>query len=381
MAIEHKIKFYPVDNGDNTLIKLHDGITILTDCQIRSGNENSSGVKIYDVKSDLLNEIRRDKNGNPYIDLFILTHPHQDHCLGFKANFFTGNPTDYKESNKKNGEIIIGEIWVTQKVFSTENSIDANAIRTEANRRIRLFNENNSDAENQGNIVRIIGYNDKDKTVEGLHYIPGQTINVFNGDSSDYLELFIHAPFKSTLITSKAEEDENLASIVYQANFRLKKEGSIETKVIIGGDADHYVFDEIMKISKRKNREDRLKWDLLLAPHHCSWSFFNDTPVKDNPEPTSSSKEFLSYRETNAFVVTSSIEIENNNQNPPCYEAKIEYVKSVGSSRFYNTAVNEDKKAPKPIVFTISDGGISKSTVTLGASSLTSASIPRAGRK
>lgn len=110
MNVEHKIKFYPVGNGDNTLIKLYDGTTILTDCQIRSGQEDSNGVKIYDVKSDLLNEVKRNNQGYPYVDLFILTHPHKDHCLGFNDNFYTGNPADYSDTNKTKGEIIIGEL-------------------------------------------------------------------------------------------------------------------------------------------------------------------------------------------------------------------------------------------------------------------------------
>ena len=40
----------------------------------------------YDVKKDLLAELNRDSQGHPYVDLFVSTHPHDDHCIGFKDN-------------------------------------------------------------------------------------------------------------------------------------------------------------------------------------------------------------------------------------------------------------------------------------------------------
>ena len=41
------------------------------------------------VKKDLLDSIQF-RNQNPYVDVFILTHGDQDHCLGFKDNFYQG---------------------------------------------------------------------------------------------------------------------------------------------------------------------------------------------------------------------------------------------------------------------------------------------------
>ena len=168
MSTQHKIKFYPVGNADNTLIKLHDGTTILIDCQIREGEDDSNGVKIFDVKQDLLKELSKDGNDNYYVDLFVFTHPHEDHCLGFEKNFYSGAPNEYSNSNRDNEEIIIGEIWVTQQAFSNNLCDDAGAIRKEAKRRRRkLFEEKDSKRNKYGNILRIIGYNDSDNTTEG----------------------------------------------------------------------------------------------------------------------------------------------------------------------------------------------------------------------
>ena len=62
METAHKIKFYPVDNGDNVLLKLGDNTTVIIDCQIRQSEKNADGVTIYDVKKDLMAELRKDSN-------------------------------------------------------------------------------------------------------------------------------------------------------------------------------------------------------------------------------------------------------------------------------------------------------------------------------
>ena len=230
--------------------------------------------------------------------------------------------------------------------------------------------------------MRIIGYNEDDTTVDGLHYVPGKTVNVFNGKTNDYLSMFIHAPFKKDLVRGKADKDENAASIVVQIQLRTKKSGEINSRIIIGGDADHYVWEQILTKSKDNNNEDKLNWDLFLAPHHCSWSFFNDTPYKDNKTPKDYALEFLDYGEDGAHIVASSRKIVNNDDNPPSYQAKREYVKKVGEGRFQNTAVHINEKAPEPLVYTITeDDGITllKKSIAAPAAILNNPA-PRAGR-
>jgi hypothetical protein len=382
MAVEHKIKFYPVDNGDNVLLKLDDNTTVIVDCQIRQSEENSDGVTIYDVKKDLIKELKKNSDNNPFVDLFINTHPHQDHCLGFEKNFYCGSPNDYKDTNRKNEEIIIGELWITQRIFSNDLCSDGGAIRREAKRRKKLFEDGSSESFKFGNILHIIGYNEDDTTVDGLHYVPSKTVNTFNGKTNDYLSMFIHAPFKSDLVRGKADKDENAASIAVQIQLRTKKNGGIKSQIIIGGDADHYVWEQILEKSKKNNNEDKLNWDLFLAPHHCSWTFFNDTPHKDNKTSKDYALEFLDYRNTNAQIIASSVKIIDNDSNPPCYQAKQEYVKKVGDSKFKNTAVHKNEKTPEPLVYTITedDGLMLQKTAAAASTIILSSSAPRAGR-
>ncbi len=374
------IKFYPVDNADNILIKLIDDSTIQIDCQIREGEENANGVKIFDVKKDLLKELKRDSKNNPFVDLFVLTHPHKDHCFGFEGNYYGGNPDEYSDINRENDEIIIGELWVTQQIFLNDLCQQAILIRKEAKRRRELFEKDPKKADTYGNRIRIIGYNDLDKTVEGLHYTPGTIVNKFNGKVSDFIEFFIHAPFKSDLVIGRAEKDHNSTSIIFQASFRLAKGGHTITRALFGGDADHYKWEKVLRISESNNNQDKLMWDIFLSPHHCSWSFFNDRPYEDNKTPKDYALELLDYRQGNAYVVASCVKIEDDDNNPPHHQAKEQYVKKVGSGYFRNTAINKSSLAPEPLEFVIEVNGIKLTkTESAAAFGIIGNSTPRAG--
>ncbi len=375
--MSHKIKFYPVGNGDNVLLKLTDGFTAMFDCQIRKPEKKDDGTEVYDVKKDLMEELQT-VNGKPFVDLFVNSHPHEDHCLGYDANFYHGDPDDYGDTNKENEEIIIGELWVTQKVFQLNLCDDANAIRNEANRRLRLFRSGDAKADKLGNRIHIIGYNDEDKIEEGIHYIPGSTIYKINGKYLSGLNIFIHAPLKSDIQTSWADKDENIASIVMQLNINSEQRVS---RVFICGDADHYVFEHIMDISEAKSNEDALKWDILLAPHHCSWSFFNDTPQKDHPDVVDSASKFLGYANEGAHIVSSSNKIEDNDNNPPHFQARKQYIKTVTAERFKNTAINGGEKKPQPIVYEFDSDGITfkRALSYTGTTTILGSSTPRAG--
>lgn len=378
----HKIKFYPVDNADNILIKLSDSTTIIADCQIKECKENSDGIKTYDVKKDLMEELEKDMNNNLFVDLFINSHPHEDHCLGFEKNFYYGDPNDYTDVNRDNQEIIIGELWVTKMVFSNDLCGDGGAIRREAKRRKKLFEENPTQSNRSGNRIKIIGYNEIDSKVEGLHYVPGMTVDSFNGKNNSYLSLFIHAPFKSDLVRGQANKDHNATSIVLQMKFSYLPYGETVSRLILGGDADHYVWEQVLEKSKKNNNADKLEWDLFLAPHHCSWSFFNDTPHENNKEPKDYSLEFLNYAKQGAHIITSSKKIEDKEPNPPHYNAKLEYEKKVGALKFKNTAINKDENAPEPLIYIIDDNGFTlDKKISPASHNILTKPTPRAGKK
>lgn len=359
----NKIKYYPVNNGDMSLISLKDNTTILIDCNIREGDKDSDGNSIYNVKEDLLKSIQK-RNGNPFLDLFILSHPDEDHCRGFKKNFYKGAPEDYNDTNKKNEEIIIDEIWVTSMLFTTEQSNDANSIRNEVNRRKRLTG---NDKEKRGNRLRLIGYDEDKKFENVVSYVPGDEINKLNDKIYNNFSFFIHAPFKKDLITSRANADRNSSSIVVQARFKDKDTDTDHiTFALFGGDADHYIWEKIIDISEKNNNSKYLKWDLFLSPHHCSWTFFNNVSydIKENQTPKESSLRLLNeYREAKGKIISSSKKIVKEKPNPPHKPAKDEYIKTLDSiDDFFELAIIPKESAPEPVEFIVTNNGITKST-------------------
>lgn len=358
--MEHKIKFYPVGNADCTLIKLSNGKTIIVDCQIRNAFDDKGNQICYDVKTDLLHELKRDEDGHPFVDLYVSTHPHDDHCIGFGNHFYHGDPEDYND--EKNEFIIIGELWVSPYALKNDVSDSAADIRKEAKRRRALYDQNNQYTGEYGNYLRIVGY-DKDKEFDSRYgYIPGTLVKEVNGESLSWLEIFIHAPFKEDVEEAKEESDKNAVSIVLQFAFSLKGKPDI-AKMLVGGDAEHQVWQHILV---NNQDEEKLAWDVFQAPHHCSWTFFNDT--EDKEHVLQSAEDILAKRRNDdGFIIASSNEIKNEKPNPPHYEAKVEYKKRLKrKSNFLNTAIHcVENDISQPIVLVVTDSGVQDRTANM----------------
>lgn len=374
--MEHIIKYYPVGNGDCSLIKLDDGTTMIIDCQISEITKDDKD-SLFDVKTDLLKELNKDEKGHPFVDLFVNTHPHSDHCAGFEKNFFCGKLEDYDAKDDKD-KIVIGELWVSPMAFA--NSIDESAkpIRVEAKRRRKLYDEDSDYAGEYGSFLRIIGY-DKDKNFDTRYgYIPGTEVDTINDEKLDKFSIFIHAPFKDCVETGKEKDDKNEVSIVLHLTFK-DEEGKTLCRVLTAGDAEYDVWD---KIVENNNDDEKLRWNIFLAPHHCSWTFFNSTNNKE--EIKDSSKIILEKQLPGAHIVTSCSSIKHLDPKatpPPCDEAVKEYKKRLksGEDHFLNTA-DEYCSTRKPIVFKITENGKIREKVVISTiQSVVSKPAPRAG--
>lgn len=166
---------------------------------------------------------------------------------------------------------------------------------------------------------------------------------------------------------------------VVQFGFKIAGYTGYKSKVLLGGDAEHEIWQHILD---NNTDEEKLKWNIFLAPHHCSWSFFNDS---DNKEETKPSAENILNKQigNSAHIVASSNEIKDDDNNPPCYEAKQEYVKKLkaGSSHFLNTATHSKVGSiSQPIVFKINENGKTlRENATVAGTSSISNPAPRAG--
>lgn len=177
-----------------------------------------------------------------------------------------------------------------------------------------------------------------------------------------WLEIFIHAPFKEDVEEAKEESDKNAVSIVLQFAFSLKGKPDI-TKMLVGGDAEHQVWQHILD-----NNQDgeKLAWDVFQTPHHCSWTFFNDT--EDKEHVLQSAEDILAKRrDDDGLIIASSNEIKNEKPNPPHYEAKVEYKKRLKrKSNFLNTAIHcVENDISQPIVLVVTDSGVQDRTANM----------------
>lgn len=378
--MEHTIKYYPVGNADCTLIKLDNGKTIIVDCQILDNLNDNNGKQVeFDVKADLLKELQKDAFGRPFVDLFISTHPHDDHCKGFAGNFYRGEVSDYDDKKNKD-EIIIEELWITPRGMKNNLADTAVDIRKEAKRRRDLYDGDEDFKGSRGNYLRIIGY-DQDKEFDTRYcYVPGTTVTDVHGSYLSWLDIFIHAPFKEDVETSKRYDDKNATSVVVQFGFKISGYADYKSRVLMGGDAEHDIWQHIID---NNTDEEKLKWNIFLSPHHCSWSFFNES---DNKKEILPSAETILNKQigASAHVVASSKEIKNDGNNPPCYEAKQEYIKKLksGASHFLNTATHSKVGGiPQPIEFKINEYGktLKETTTEAGGSSISNPA-PRAGK-
>ncbi|HET8861042.1 cobyric acid synthase CobQ [Marivirga sp.] len=378
------IKIYPVGNGDTTLIKLKNGQTILNDCKIRDGEIHpETGNHIFDVKTDLLKNVNN--TGNKYeLDVFILSHPDEDHCLNFHKHFFYNQkPEKYDKSSQEEELIFIKELWVTSCLLNNASNDSAKELKKEAERRLKLWKENDSSKNDDGNRIRFFGYDHDDKFNNVPNSIPGEilTNNHISGCSDDYFEFFIHAPFKESLIKSTAKEDKNSSSIVIQFAFERSNDDFI-CKYLTAGDADHFQWERILEKSKKYSNMDRLEWDIFESPHHCSWSFFNNVPYEneENKSPKEYSLDILEQGREDAYVIASSRKVKSSKPNPPHQAAKDEYLEFVKNSHFLNTDTNFSEGNPKPIIFEINESYFERTDEEIninleGASVLASKSI------
>jgi hypothetical protein len=359
------ITFFPVDNGDMTLIKLSDKTTILIDINLRESAEDEENPA-FDAVTGLRERLEKDSDGRPFVDAFLLTHPDQDHCSGLKKHFHLGLLSDY-DFEPPEGEglkIVMKEIWSSPMIFrraSKNNTLceDAKAFNTEARRRVKVFKDNGSSME--GDRILIIGEDEEGKT-EGLEPILvklDEVFNLINGKRNDFISMHVLGPFP---IQDDSEEEERLkknhSSVILRYTFVA--DGQDDACLFLsGGDAGVYIWEKLW--SKKKGKITDIQYDLLLTPHHCSWhSLSHDSWSEDeDPQVSPDAKSALSQTREGAFIVSSSKPIKNDKSDPPCWGARKEYLSIIESvdGQFFCTGQHPNEEAPEPLTFKISKEG------------------------
>ncbi|MES2390902.1 MAG: metallohydrolase [Acidobacteriota bacterium] len=369
------ITFFPVGNGDMTLICLGDkaGKTILIDCNIRAAADDPND-KTRDVAKDLRERLKRDSNGRPYVDAFLSTHPDQDHCRGIRNHFHLGAPAEYADDKKPDNEkrITIGEMWSSPMVFrraGVEHKLcdDAKAFNKEAKRRVAVAREKKCSGIEDGDRILILGEDEDGKTDDILAIVVkvDEDITTVNGAASNVFKARLLAPMPKS---AKDEEEEELrknhSSVILNMELADDAERKTVKNFLNGGDAEVLIWEKLW--AKHKQAPGVLTYDLLQAPHHCSWhSISNDSrsDLGDKAKVSPDAKAALSQIRKEGRIVASSSPIKDDDCDPPCHAAKVEYesIAKGASGEFLCTGTHPTEGSPAPMEFTISDQKLKKS--------------------
>jgi beta-lactamase superfamily II metal-dependent hydrolase len=365
--------FWPVGTGDSTTIVLDDEHVVQVDLHDMAMADGDGAVVAAVV--DRLAEVLPQRDGRPYLAAFILTHADADHCLGF---------ADLLD------KVTIGELWATPRLWReyTENNLslceDAEAFHKEAERRVAATEKAVADSKqpSSGDRIRVVGYDTEHSEHaysqlpdEYLSY-PGEAVTSIDGeDVSDRFEAFIHAPFKDDC--AAARNDTSLALQV-----TLTDEDGDAGHVLLLGDLAYETIRKIFTFSEANGRPERLTWEVLLAPHHCS------KKVMYVPED---GKDVLKQDVLNLFeahsvgaatIVVSSAAFPASNKsgdNPPHVIARERYEEIAAD--LVCSGEYPDADSPRPIVFGMDETGfallepettesVSKSASSRGAKGL-----------
>ncbi|MQB12339.1 metallohydrolase [Agrobacterium sp. ICMP 6402] len=366
---------FKVGNGDMTLIETGDGHSVLVDINIRAAADDPKG-DAPDVAAQLKGRLKRDEHGRRYVDAFLLTHPDNDHCRGLQKHFHLG-PLD--NWNEKDDKIVIREMWSSPIVFrraSSQHSLcdDAKAWAAEARRRVRHFRANGHAYE--GDKIKILGEDVGGKTDDLTEILVkgGDVFHTICGVTDATFGAHLLAP----LLASDDEEAEflskNNSSVVI--NLSLGKiDLSNPTYYLLGGDAEVGIWERMW--NKYGEDPSVFQYDILVAPHHCSWhslSWDSWSECGEDAEVSEDARKALGQPLSGATIVASSKEILDDEADPPCIRAEREYKSILKPVTGTFTCLGE-LKGNEPLEFELTSSGGPKQKDRKVTSNLTAPAI------
>ena len=367
-----KLRFFPVGNGDMTLVITEHGFKILVDCHIRQAADDIDD-STPDVAKELRDQLTRDSTGRLFVHAFLLSHPDKDHCCGMKRHFHLGAPADWSKSADK---IFINEMWSSPMVFRRASRChvlcdDALAFNAEARRRVRRFRDTFGVVDS-GDRILILGEDENGKTDDlGQILIKvDQQFSRVDGQYDPTMTARLLAPHPKGDEGEEAARSKNHSSVAI--NFSLAGDGVADAcRFLTGGDAEVLIWERMW--DRHKMRPDWLRYDILQAPHHCSWhslSWDSWSEKGEKAKVSPDARSALSQTRSGAVIVASSRAIKDDEVDPPCIRAKREYEDIAKAAKGSFKCVGEPEINPKSLVFEIGKHGPRLLAAGLGASIL-----------
>lgn len=359
------ITFFPVGNGDMTLITFDNGQKLLVDLHVRQAADDDDD-DTPDVMADLRRRLTRDGKGRLFVDGFLLSHPDNDHIRGLQTHFHLGPPDEWDEDDDK---ILIREMWSSPIVFRRASKShvlcdDAKAWAKEARRRVALYRENGAAAV-EGDRIQIMGEDEDGKTDDILAIVVKAegVVTRLNCIAAGAFDARLLAPVPHA-DDEELEEllDKNHSSVVLR--FSIRGGGILDKcRFLTGGDAEVAIWERLWG-KHGADRADWLSYDILQAPHHCSWhslSYDSYSTYGEDAEVCDDARSALAQIRKGAIVVASSKTIDPKEADPPSDRAKREYISIVDgkSDRFICIAdVWEDEECA--LQYEITSSGVTK---------------------
>jgi len=377
----HKLRFYPVGNGDTSQIVLANGKRILFDyCHRKDGEDPKN--PLIDLKKCLTEELKA--AGRDYFDVVAFTHGDDDHICGSTDFFELLHAEKYQGKDR----IKIRELWVPAAMVlepSTQEQKSDEVIlwrqearhRLKQNKGIRVFSkpealknwleENGMTVESRKHLI-----------VDAGQLVPGFTL------AADEVEFFVHSPFVKHM-EGGVDVLRNDCSLIFQVRFEMK---GTRTDYFAVGDADYDVFEDVVSITKYHKHDDRLDWHLFNIAHHCSYRALAPEKGERETTPTPKVKELLKHGKPDAYMVSSSNPISDDaaaykQEQPPHIQARKAYERhldEVGGRKFLVTMEEPNGFHPEPIEFEINEKGLRRAGKDrTGAAVAVGSVTPRAG--
>lgn len=367
------LSFFPVGNGDMTLLETESGRKILIDLNIRAEADDRDD-DTPDVARTLRKRLERDSHGRLYVDSLLVSHPDKDHCTGLRKHFHLGPPAEWSSIADK---IFIREVWSSPMVFrraSRKHVLcdDAKAFNAEARRRVRRFRDTRGFV-GDGDRILILGEDENGKTDDlgPILIRVDQQFSRINGQNDWSMTALLLGPFP------KNDDDEEMLSKNNSSTilrFSLMGGGiSGKCRFLTGGDAEVAIWERLWE--RHWQHIENLTYDILQIPHHCSWhslSYDSWSELGEDAEVSEYARAALSQARLGATLVASSDPIKDDDNDPPCIRAKREYVGIADgvSGSFKCVGEHPSEESPKVLEIEIDAHGHYIRTVSMGTSAI-----------
>ena len=343
------ITFYPLGNADCCLIKTDSNKKILFDFADKKNPADKDDKRI-----DLLPAVRKDIGWpeTKEIDILAITHGDDDHVCGICDGFHLESRTDCQSDD----HIKIKELWVPANLLTEVGAKDhTRVIRQEARHRfkkgsgIRVFSrpgaleqwckDNDIDLESRKHLITDAG-----------RLAPGWSLE------TQGIEFFVHSPFAHRQDDGLIDRNGNC--LVMQAVIRS---GQRDTRFLITADSISENWQEIVRITRAHGNDERLAWDLLKIPHHCSYLSMSDEIGDRETTPTPEFEWLLEQgNDRGALVSTSKPIPAESDCQPPHAETYRTYKKAAEkiNGRIYVTMEHPTKANPDRLRFEVTGAGL-----------------------